>query len=407
MYQLLEDLYIAYMGARKNKRGSINQLRFELEFEYGLHSLCEEIMERTYEPSPSTAFIVKSPVQREIFAADFCDRIVHHLIYKYINPIIERKLINDAYSCRKGKGTLYGINRMKGFMHGVTDKYSREAWVLKIDISGYFMNMNRKLLFENLMYIINEDIIKWPDQKRETLMFLLEKNIFNDPSSNCIIKGRKSDWQGLPKNKSLFHSLPGCGLPIGNLTSQLYGNVYLNGFDHYVKRILKIRYYGRYVDDMVLLHTDKHYLKLCLEDIAKKLEKEYFLQVHPQKIYLQPCSKGFPFLGRYIKPWRSYCGKRTKQNFYRCITRLNKKWHKMHWPSDQLIDETISSINSYLGIMRHSDSFRLRQNMLKKVNPCMWKHLSVDKDLHKISIHEHIKDIMLLNRTDFHTTSGY
>lgn len=407
MNNLLEDLYIAYMEARKNKRGSINQLRFELEFEHGLHTLCEEISERTYEPSPSTAFIVKSPVQREIFAADFRDRIVHHLIYRYIISIVERKLINDTYSCRKGKGTLYGINRMKGFMHGITDNYHREAWVLKIDISGYFMNMNRKLLFESLMNIINDDIIKWPDQKRETLMFLLQKNIFNDPSKNCIIKGRKSDWQGLPKNKSLFHSLPECGLPIGNLTSQLYGNIYLNGFDHYVKRILKIRYYGRYVDDMVLLHADKHYLMLCLEDIVKKLEKEFLLQVHPKKIYLQPCSKGFPFLGRFIKPWRSYCGKRTKQNFHRCITQLNKKWNTMHWPSDELINETISSINSYLGIIRHSDSFRLRKNMLKKVNPCMWKYLSADKELHKISIHEHIKDIMLLNRTDFHTTSGY
>lgn len=407
MNNLLEDLYIAYMEARKNKRGSINQLRFELEFEHGLHTLCEEISERTYEPSPSTAFIVKSPVQREIFAADFRDRIVHHLIYRYIISIVERKLINDTYSCRKGKGTLYGINRMKGFMHGITDNYHREAWVLKIDISGYFMNMNRKLLFESLMNIINDDIIKWPDQKRETLMFLLQKNIFNDPSKNCIIKGRKSDWQGLPKNKSLFHSLPECGLPIGNLTSQLYGNIYLNGFDHYVKRILKIRYYGRYVDDMVLLHVDKHYLMLCLEDIVKKLEKEFLLQVHPKKIYLQPCSKGFPFLGRFIKPWRSYCGKRTKQNFHRCITQLNKKWNTMHWPSDELINETISSINSYLGIIRHSDSFRLRKNMLKKVNPCMWKYLSADKELHKISIHEHIKDIMLLNRTDFHTTSGY
>ncbi len=402
MNTLLYDLFRAYYEARKNKRNTINQLRFELDFEAQLHALYREIENRSYAPGSCLAFIINKPVKREIFAADFRDRVVHHLIYAAINPIIDRKLIYDTYSCRKGKGTLEGINRMKKFLHGLTDGFSRQGWVLQCDISGYFMHINRQLLYDGLMPLIKPQMQKWPAEKSAVFNFLIEQNVFNDPTKNCRIRGSRADWAGLPHNKSLFHSPPGCGLPIGNLTSQLYGNVYLNGFDHYVKRELKIKHYGRYVDDFVLMHSDKNYLLQCLGYIKEVLQRDYALELHPRKISLQPASAGFPFLGRCIKPWRTYVGKRQKGNFLQCIDALNRQWEHRGTPSDKLIDDTLCRINSYLGLTAHANSFRLRKKAIGQLHPKVWKFLSATPNLKKLVIHEHVKQARLLNRLDFH-----
>ncbi|WP_415579509.1 RNA-directed DNA polymerase, partial [Elizabethkingia anophelis] len=132
------------------------------------------------------------------------------------------------------------------------------------------------------------------------------------------MKGKLSDWNGLPNSKSLFKSKKGCGLPIGNLTSQLFSNVYLNSFDHYLKNELGVKYYGRYVDDFYIFHRSKNYLKYIMRESRNYLLKEG-LELHPKKIYLQHYSKGFQFLGTYIKPHRIYIGKRTARNFKKRI----------------------------------------------------------------------------------------
>lgn len=139
MDPLMLHLFSAYYKARKHKANTINHLKFELNYEKNLLLLYDEIINRTYEPKQNIAFIIDKPVKREIFAADFRDRVIHHLIFGYINPIIEKKLIYDTYSCRKGKGTLFGINRVKKFMLGVSNNFQNEAWILKLDISGYLL----------------------------------------------------------------------------------------------------------------------------------------------------------------------------------------------------------------------------------------------------------------------------
>ncbi len=254
---VLADLFQAYFDARRNKRNTINAIRFERHFEHSLFELFDEIFAYQYQPKPSICFIVKKPVKREIFAADFRDRIIHHLIYNYISPILEKSFINDSYSCRKGKGTHYGIERIDHFIRSCSENYSKVCYILKLDIKGYFMSMNRNILFE----FVKDELKKQANKNTFDLpmvLYLIEKTIFNDPTQNCIIKGNKEDWNGLPKTKSLFHANPGCGLPIGNLTSQLFGNVYLNLFDHFVKKELGIKYYGRYVDDFILVDPDKN-----------------------------------------------------------------------------------------------------------------------------------------------------
>lgn len=241
--QLLLDLFQAYYDARKNKRTTKSALRFELNFEKEVFQLYEDIVSRTYEISPSSCFIIKKPVMREIFAGDFRDRVVHHLIFNYLNPLCERMFINDSYACRTGKGTSYGIRRADHFIRSVSKNYTQECYVLKIDISGYFMSINKALLFVKVKNLILHFESKATFDVN-LILWLVEKIIFHNHLHKCIVKGVRNDWAGLPRSKSLFYAKTGCGLPIGNLTSQLFGNVYLNDFDHFAVG-LSCGHYGR------------------------------------------------------------------------------------------------------------------------------------------------------------------
>jgi len=257
-YQIfLEDLFRAYYNARSNKRNTINALQFEYNYERELLKLYKEIIEKKYVLKPSICFINKYPVKREIFAADFRDRVIHHLIYNYINHIFDRIFIYDVYSCRKGKGTLCGIKRLDHFIRSCSQNYQKNCYILKLDISGYFMSIDKRILYNKVENILAEYRHYIKNIDLNLLLYLIRKVIFNDPTKDCRIKGRKENWDGLPKNKSLFYSAQGKGLPIGNLTSQLFSNVYLNDFDHHMKRGLGCKRYGRYVDDFFIVSTDK------------------------------------------------------------------------------------------------------------------------------------------------------
>ncbi|HPW66504.1 MAG TPA: reverse transcriptase/maturase family protein [Salinivirgaceae bacterium] len=364
------DLFQSYFDARKNKRNTINALVFEKHLEANLFALANEIIERIYMPKPSICFIVDKPVKREIFAADFRDRVIHHFICNYISPIFEKSFINDSYSCRKGKGTHYGIKRIDHFIRSCSCNYTKDCYILKLDIKGYFMSMNKSLLHEKVKreLICNKNKLSFD---LELILYLIEKTIFNDPKENCIIKGKKADWKDLPQTKSLFHAQPNCGLPIGNLTSQLFGNIYMNDFDHWVKKEMKIKYYGRYVDDFILIHQDKNYLLSIIPKISDFLFSTLKLTLHPQKIYLQHYSRGVKYLGAVIKPHRIYIANRTKGNFYNAIEKQNKIARERK-PTKEEQRAFQSSMNSYLGIIKHYKSYKLRKNMIQKNLSCWW-----------------------------------
>ena len=256
---------------------------------------------------------------REIFAADFTDRVIHHLIYRFIYPIIDEKLIYDTYSCRVGKGTLFGINRAKGFMRSCSQDFTKDTYFLKLDIEAYFMNMNHDILFEKVLSMLPQNKINFLGISRETLIYLIRQTIFNNVTENSRIKGNKSDWLGLPPSKSLFNYPNNTGLPIGNLTSQVFGNVYMNDFDYFVKKELKLSYYGRYVDDMIFFHNENSFLESIIPQLSNFLLSHLKLKVHPNKIVLKNITEGIPFLGQIIKPHRIYVGNRTKNNFYQAI----------------------------------------------------------------------------------------
>ncbi len=375
MENLKLNLFEAYYQARKNKRNTYNQLRFEIHYETELFQLYTEIKNKTYKVGRSISFIVNNPVKREIFAAGFRDRVVHHLIFNYINPILDPQFIQDTYSCRKGKGTLCGIRKASRYLKDVSNNFTQNAYVLKLDIRGYFMNINREKLMQKLKKMVPEEVFSAHQLKAtkdnptvdidySILCYLLEQVVFNNPTENCIIKSEQSEWEGLPNSKSLFKSKPNCGLPIGNLTSQLFSNVYLSDFDHYVKDVLEVKYYGRYVDDFFIFSESVDELKILKKHLSEYLFDTFSLTLHPNKVYLQHYSKGLAFLGAYIKPHRIYVGNRTKANFKQLISFVVPSLMNQAQKSKSMVKNVVAMVNSYLGLMWHYQTYSLRYKIL-------------------------------------------
>jgi hypothetical protein len=368
----LEDVFAAYYECRKRKRNSTGALQFEVNMESNLVELWEEINSCAWEPQPSTVFIVEKPVIREIFAASFRDRIVHHLVIDRLNSIFEKCFIYDSYSCRKGRGTHFGISRSARFIRRCS-----LAWILKIDIRGYFMSINREILYRKLELFINKN---YHAQDKALIKDLCRIIIFNDPVKNCIYHSPRALWYRLPKDKSLFTAKMNCGLPIGNLTSQVFANFYLTEFDHFIKKECGIRNYGRYVDDCILVHHSRTFLKRLIHVIHKYLQDNLGLTLHPHKIYLQPCRNGVKFLGCFIKPSHIVINHRTLKNFKKMLFNYNKMVID-HKPDKNERNAFISSVNSYLGILRHYKTYRQRQHIIKKYISSFWyKHITIYSD---------------------------
>ena len=313
---LLTDLFTAYYCARKNKRNTPSQVRFERNLSGNLLRLYDDIVSGRYRVGRSMCFVIRDPVLREVFAASFRDRIVHHLLYNWMMPIFEPTFIYDSYSCREGKGTLFGIKRLEHHIRSCSDNYRRECYVLKLDIEGYFMNISRQRLYD----VIESRLIKYSSKHSITFdlpltLRLLSQVIFNEPTKGCYRKGSIHDWDALPHSKSLFYASSGCGLPIGNLTSQLFSNIYLSALDEYVKRDLKCRHYGRYVDDFYIVGNSPHELLALIPLIRDFLSSRLGLKLHPRKIHLIPISKGVRFLGVVVKPYQRYI-------YPKCLSRL-------------------------------------------------------------------------------------
>lgn len=350
---LLEKLFEAYFCARKNKRNSREQLRFEIDLEHNVIQLRDDIMSGTYKPQPAVCFVVERPVKREVFASAFRDRVVHHLLFNFLNPYFERKMIFDSYSCRKGKGNSEGVRRLQHHILSCSDNYRKQTYVLKMDLRGYFMSIDKSLLYDivskHLPALCREQDIDF-----ELVDYLLKTVIFRSPTDGCIIRGRKSDWDGLPPSKSLFNSNDGVGLPIGDLTSQLFSNIYLNELDQFVKRELKCRHYGRYVDDFYIVGNEKWELKAMIPVIRSFLNDRLKLTLHEKKIVLRDVRDGVEFVGGYVKPYRIYPTHRSVKSFHAAVALLERQ-NEWETYTAAKVRQTLSSINSYLG---HFQNFR-------------------------------------------------
>ena len=354
---LQEKLFIAFREAKRGKRATRDEQRFELNADENLMLLRRDLLDRTYAPSRGTAHIIHRPVMREIFAAPFRDRVVHHYIYDAVYDWWDRRFIYDSYSCREGKGTLMGIRRLDYHIRSVSRNYAEEVYILKLDIRGYFMSSPRKELYGQALWGLERQYAGRLDSSEFRLLkFLWHQIIFDDPVKGVVRKGRLSDWDTLPSNKSLFCQEPGIGIVIGNLTSQLLSNIYLDMLDRFVVYDLGYKHYGRYVDDFYIVVREAE-LPQLLRDVRaiEVFLKGLKLTLHPHKRMLTTSRRGVPFLGAMVHQGYILPGERMKRNFREACTKV------------QAGAKDIETLVSYLGHVKHFDKLKFVTNEFERI----------------------------------------
>jgi retron-type reverse transcriptase len=268
-----------------------------------------------YQHGGYEAFNINDSKPRSIHKARVRDRLVHHAIYRVLYPLFDRKFISDSYSCREGKGTHKAIAQFRKYARGVSQNGTKTCWILKCDIRKFFANIDHEVL----LGILRRDI---QDQK---ILSLLE-NVISSFSAADTSKG----------------------LPLGNLTSQLLVNVYMNEFDHFAKQRLRIKHYVRYADDFVVLSSDKQKLEAILTEFRSFLRYKLKLEIHPNKVSIETFASGVDFLGWVHFPNHTILRTATKR---RMIVKMNKS-------------ESESTRQSYLGMLQHGDTHELKKRIL-------------------------------------------
>ncbi|MBI5527629.1 MAG: reverse transcriptase [Deltaproteobacteria bacterium] len=357
-----ENLHACYVACRRSKRGSASALKFELGAEELLLDLEKRLRERTYEPGRSVCFITKSPKHREIFAADFRDRIVHHVLVRHLEPFWERRFIFDSYACRKGRGTIAAVERLRSFMRTVTGNGSRRGFFLHLDIRSYFVSIHKQTLY---------DIVA-SHERNDAILWLMGKVIFHDPTGNFRRRGQLDLFAKVPPHKSLFFTGNVTGLPIGNYTSQFFSNVYLNELDQYVKHELKCIHYVRYVDDFILLDQSAARLVEWRGEIAEFLKQRLLLSLRDANAPPRPVSNGCDFLGYVTRPSHVLVRPRVVGNLTGRLARYQSSIEsvKNGWRSIDMRPQVVGSLravlSSYLGILGHADARRLRIGVFRR-----------------------------------------
>jgi len=349
-----EEVAVAYFECRRRKRKTSYATEFEFQLEKNLYDLFLDLQSEQYEIGQSIAFVVEQPKIREIWAATFRDRVVHHIIYNRLYPRFAPGFIRNSFACIPERGSLDGSDRLWSGMRSITNNWKRDSYFLGGDVRNFFVSIHKPTLFDILKKKISED---W-------LLKLTEKVLFHDPRKNCFIKSKPELFAHVPRHKSLWCTEDDRALPIGNLTSQFFANVYLNELDQFVKHRLRIPYYYRYVDDFVVLHDSPKVLNKYFDQIQDFLSDKLKLELHPFKKRIGRLDQGIDFVGYFHKPYRRYTRKRTVNKLRSKIT----QWKKSPEPfENETLFRLRSSVNSYLGLMRHTDSYELRKSISSEV----------------------------------------
>lgn len=359
-----EGLLEAYYDCRKRKRKTASAIVYEMDYEGKLIALRDRINARTYRPGKSMCFVVTRPRYREVFAAAFEDRIVHHWIALRLEPLFEQIFSPRTFNCRKGKGQLYGINILREDVRQCSVNYTQDCYIMKLDLQGFFMSINKKMLASMVDDFVVENYHNEAD--KDTLRFLCHTVVLHEPEKNCERHSPASYWDYLPPNKSLFTNGEGLGVAIGNLFSQLFANFLLNVLDWYLIKSLGFQYVGRYVDDFYIVDKDKARLLAAVPYIRTLLQL-YGLTLHPYKFYLQHYSKGVQFTGSVVKKDRVYTANHTITNAVMAVRRLNRA------ETVPEVLHSVDSINSYLGCFRHCNEYNTRRKVLQRMDSRVFK----------------------------------
>ncbi len=375
--------------------------------------LAHDIYAENYQPGKMTAFAVQDPKLREIFAPGFRDRLAQQWLVSVIGPTIERAWIDDCFSNRIGRGTHSAIGRLQRFM-----RMPSHSHYCRMDIRSFFPSINRHTLLTHWKTELAR--LSYPVQTLRQLDAVAQKiNLQNPIHPKPALSGNLSLLKKIPPHKSLFHSQPNVGLPIGSLSSQFFSNVYLNPLDQFVKHQLKIRGYLRYVDDIIILGNEPKKLLEQMRHINQFLGDRLQLQLHPDKTVLQRVDQGANFL-RYIAfPHHSYVRERTLRALRSSIYYFNylfdpdrfphgSKPHRGSWPqwlalhqlapplkaSPAILKRMLATLNSYYGQLIHADTYHLRRKIYHEMlGPIKRYFLPTDASYSQL----HIKQIWLFS----------
>lgn len=324
----VENLLEAWKEFERGKRNRKDVQEFSLRLMDNILSLHRDLINHTYKHGGYQAFKINDPKPRDIHKAAVRDRLLHHAICRILYPFFEKIFIADSYSCRIGKGTHKAVDRFRKFARKVSRNNTLTCRVLKCDIRKFFANIDHGILLSILRkYIPNKNITG------------LLQNIIESFSSN---------------GESI-------GLPLGNFTSQLFVNIYMNGFDQFMKHKLKVRYYIRYCDDFVIFSENRKWLKKQIEPIHKFLCDKLKLELHPDKVFIKTLASGMDFLGMVNFSDHRVLRTKTKKRMLRNIE------NKRFLLREELISEEpfIQSLQSYLGILKHCEGYGIKTKIEK------------------------------------------
>ena len=349
----LRALYEARLRARKHKVPSYNQLAFDANWIDGLLDIQDRLNAGTWSPRPVTCFIAQRPKARQIHAPDFADRVVHHWLVPQLEAIYEPGFIHDSYGNRRGKGTHAAVARLREFVHEV-DSGQGGGWYLQLDVRNFFNSIHRPTLYAMLKRRMTQRHIDIEVQR--AVHALLAHSIENQGIIHRSTAGERAQ---VPAYKRLENAAPGRGLPIGNLPSQFFANVYLDRFDQFVKHVLHVPRYARYVDDVVIVHRDRGQLEFWQRAIEEFLRDELRLELKPD-IRLRPLAAGIDFLGYVVYPTHTRVRRRVVRHAFAALAEANGM------PRTDARERKKSVLASYLGHFSHADAFRLSASLIEQ-----------------------------------------
>ena len=402
------SVWVAYHDCIRGKMSSNHAIEYMSIAFFDVPALAYELWTGTYKPGTSTCFLVKYPKWREVFAANFRDRIVHHWICLRLEPLFEERFIsqgNVSFNCRKGFGTDKAVFHLRDVMSDVSDNYHKPAWVFRGDLVGFFMSIDK----DRLWYLLERFIIRWrkryeregfaritpdilsrmrlkemPEMYWDILLRTTKVIVMHHPERDCIINSPVSGWLRLSPLKSLFTCTT--GEPIGNLPTQLFANFMMSFFTMYVLFIFRRKSFGmaQFVDDFSIVCDDLRFLVDSIPLMERFLKKALYLTLHKDKRYLQPVSHGILFVGTYIKPGRLYLSNRTVGRlFERCYGYANLLKGEVSEFDLQHIEQVL---NSYLGFCKKRETYGIRKKCIDGMGENFWKYFMVRGEYESIRV---------------------
>ena len=390
-------LYRAWQACRRGKRGTRKAQRYGIRLLDHLVDTSAALQTHAWHPSPATRFVTLHPKPREILAADFADRVVHHLLVPWLERLYEPVFIADSFANRKGRGTHAAVLRLQAFARSLQAGSAgcAKGYYLQLDIANFFNSIQRRTLFGLLQARVQRDMRRpagtprhCPPDEAAHMLWLARVLLTGNPAHTARYQGHLRDLQRVPAHKQLIHAAPETGLPIGNLTSQFFANVYLNELDQFIKHQLKARHYVRYVDDFVLLHDSPAQLQAWRSAIEGFLHQRLGLALRDAG-RLAPIANGMDFLGYIVRPHYLLVRRRVLGHLHSKLVYTRRQWQRPDGSlrcTPQQADQLHAMLASYWGHLQHAHSRNARAQVLAR-HPWLahWLHATPETGaLHRV-----------------------